>query len=240
MNTIAWIFILIGVLVARQIQRGRVMQIPQDLGDAFIAVASGDTDGLGEVLNRRGEDAAPTTADLAIYKLTAGVTGGLTTATGSVAEALGGAFKDLQGVSDLALAAVILGERAKGYRWASTGPDYYDCSGLMWRACQGIGYDGSRFSTATIRSRKEFKRIDPPGMQGPGVAAAVVNDIVLWPAGSGGITGHMGVITGPDKFYSARSVKSGIGESKISTFRKTTPIYLRYVGPRASRDPFKK
>ena len=240
MNTIAWLLVLSGLLIGRQVTRGRVMNIPEDIGDAFIAFASGHTDGLSEVLSRRGDSAAPTTADLAIYKLTQGVTGGLTTSTGAVADALAGGFKQLEGVSDIALAAIILGERAKGYRWAATGPDYYDCSGLMYRACQAIGYGGSRFSTATIRSRKEFKVIDAPATQGPGFTAATINDIVLWPAGSGGITGHMGVITAGDKFYSARSVKSGIGESKISTFRKTRPIYLRYVGPRTnSKDPFK-
>jgi hypothetical protein len=217
------------------------MNISQDLGDAFIAVASGDTDALGEVLTRKGEDAAPTAADLAIYKLTAGVTDAFGIAVPAIAGGIGDAFGQLKdGVGNLALAAILLGEHAKGYRWTATGPDYYDCSGLMWRAAQGIGYKGSRFTTASLPSRKEFKRISAPGMQGPGVAAASINDVVLWPPGSGGVTGHMGVITGPDKFYSARSVRSGIGESKISTFRKTTPRYYRYVGPRASVDPFAK
>lgn len=235
MNTLAWLFILAGILTARQVSRGRVMNISQDLGDAFIAMASGDTDALGEVLTRRGEDAAPTAADLAVYKLTQGVTEGLTTATDSIAQGIGNSFSDLaNGVNNLAIVAVTLGSRAKGYRWAATGPDYYDCSGLMWRAAQGIGFTGHRFTTSTIQLSKQFKRISPPGMQGPGVIAATVNDVVVWP------THHMGVITGVDKFYSARSVKSGIGESKISTFRNSTPVYYRYVGPRKSVNPFGK
>ncbi len=240
MNTIGWLFILSGIVIARQVARGRVMNLPEDLGDAFIAFASGDSDALGEVLGRRGEAAAPTAADLAIFNLTEGVTTGLTTGIGTTADAIGKGWGQLTGgIGNLALAAIMLGEKAKGYRWAATGPDYYDCSGLIWRACQGIGYKGSRFSTATIRSRKDFKIISAPATQGPGVTAAGINDIVLWPAGSGGVTGHMGVITGVDKFYSARSIRSGIGESKISTFRKPRPIYLRYVGPRGSTDPFK-
>lgn len=209
MNTIGWLFIMAGILIARQVARGRVMDLPEDLGDAFIAFASGDTDALGEVLTRRGDSAAPSAGF--VEGEIRGVNVGAGSATG------------------LAAIAKTLGQKAKGYRWAATGPDYYDCSGLMWRAAQEIGYKGSRFTTASIRSRKEFKEISAPRTQGPGVSAAVVNDIVLWPAGSGGVTGHMGVISGPDTFYSARSVRSGIGDAKISTFRKTRPIYLRYI-----------
>lgn len=240
MNTIAWLFILGGILIARQVSRGRVMNLTEDLGDAFIAVASGDTDALGEVLTRRGDDASPTAADLAVYKLTEGVTDAFGTLVPTVAGGIGDAYKQLgDGIGNLALTAIMLGSRAKGYRWAATGPDYYDCSGLMWRAAQGIGYKGSRFTTATLPGRKEFKRISAPGMQGPGLTAATINDIVLWPAGRGGITGHMGVITGGNKFYSARSVRSGIGEASISGFRSKAPDYYRYVGPRGSVDPFK-
>lgn len=229
MNTLGWLFILSGILVARQVSRGRVMDISTDLGDAFIAIASGDSDALGAVLARTGESATPTTADEAIANLTEGVTGGLTTATGTIAQVIG---QGVEGITGLALAAVALGTRAKGYKWGAEGPDYYDCSGLMYRSAQVIGYKGSRFSTSDVRSHKEFKTISAPATQGPGLTGATINDIVLWPAGSGGITGHMGVITGPNKFYSARSVKSGISEASISGFRKTNPIYLRYVGPR--------
>jgi cell wall-associated NlpC family hydrolase len=209
-STIGWLLILAGIVIARQVSRGRVMTLPEDLGDAFIAVASGDTDALGAVLARTGDSARPSIA--------------------AVTEDLPGTETGIGNASGLAAAAKALGSKAKGYRWAATGPDYYDCSGLMWQACRAIGYKGSRFSTADVRSRSGFKEISAPATQGPGVSAAVVNDIVLWPAGSGGVTGHMGVISGPDTFYSARSVRSGIGDSKISTFRKTRPIYLRYVG----------
>lgn len=209
MNTIGWLFIFAGIIIVRQVAKGRVMNLPEDLGDAFIAFASGDTDALGGVLARSGDSATPTASAVDNSTQVVG-TGG--TASG------------------LAAAAQLLGSKAKGYRWASTGPTYYDCSGLMWKACQAVGYRGPRFTTATVLMQREFKRISAPGTQGPGVTAAVVNDMVLWPAGSGGVTGHMGVITGPDKFYSARSVRSGIGEATISGFRKTRPIYVRYVG----------
>jgi cell wall-associated NlpC family hydrolase len=218
-NTLGWLFILSGILIARQVSRGRIMEISTDLGDAFIAVASGDSDALGEVLGRKGEAATPTAADEAIANLTEGVTGAFSITANSLADGIGEAANQISGI---AVAAIILGSKAKGYRWASTGPDYYDCSGLMWRACQGVGYKGSRFSTASIGGRKEFKKVASPS----------VNDIVLWTAGRGGVTGHMGVVTGPNRFYSARSLKSGIGESGISSFRKVPPVYLRYVGPK--------
>lgn len=224
MNTIAWLLILGGIVVARQVSRGRVMNLSEDLGDAFIAIASGDTDALGGVLSRSGDSATPSQAEQPV--------------SGAIADTIDKATQVAAGVN-LANVSQQLGSKAKGYRWTATGPDYYDCSGLMWRAARGIGYTGPRFTTATIRALSSFKKISAPGTQGPGLTAAQVGDIVLWPAGSGGVTGHMGVITGANKFYSARSVRSGIGESSISGFRKPTPIYLTYIGTRKSMDPFR-
>jgi cell wall-associated NlpC family hydrolase len=208
-NTIAWVLILVALLTLRQVARGRTLQLGEDLSDAFLALIRGDSAELTSVLARTGTGNAPVAAigDAA----SSGATAAAATPKG------------------LAAAVVARGEKAKGYRWGATGPDYYDCSGLVWRGLQDIGYTGARFSTATIRSRKQFKTISSPAMQGPGLTNAGTGDIVLWPAGSGGVTGHMGVITGPNRFYSARSVRSGIGESSISGFRKTTPVYLRYT-----------
>lgn len=211
MSTIGWVLILFGALLIRQVSKGRALNLPEDISDAFLALVSGDTDGLSGVLTRTGDAATPTVAD-------------------AVTNQVGQIVANIS-ASGLAAAAIKRGKAAKGYRWAATGPDYYDCSGLIWRACQDIGYGGSRFTTADIRLRSGFKRIDPPGSEGPGFIGATINDIVLWPAGSGGVTGHMGVITGPNKFYSARSPRSGISEASIASFRKTKPIYLRFTPP---------
>jgi cell wall-associated NlpC family hydrolase len=210
MNTVAWVLILVGMLTLRQVSRGRTLQIGEDLSDALLALVRGDTTDLTAVLARTGTGNAPTTAigDPSVAK----------DATPAASRPKG-----------LAAAVVARGEKAKGYRWAATGPDYYDCSGLVWRGLQDIGYTGTRFSTATIRSRDHFKVISSPAMQGPALTNAGPGDIVLWPPGSGGVTGHMGVMTAPNRFYSARSVRSGIGESAITGFRKTTPIFLRYT-----------
>lgn len=199
MTTIAYLFILVGALIARQVSVGRVKDLNGDLSDAFLALTRGDTAGLTAVFARKG-DATQAVA-------------------GTDPSDLGPGTIQAAGKGGLATVAVGLGSTAKGYRWAATGPDYYDCSGLMWRACQRVGYKGSRFTTESVLNQKGMVR----------TLDNSVNNMVLWPAGSGGITGHMGVITGSDQFYSARSVKTGIAYGKISTFRKTNPIYIHFI-----------
>lgn len=199
MTTIAWLLILMGVIIGRQVSVGRVKDLNQDVSDAFLAITRGDSKTLAEVFSRRGD--------------------ATTTANGSDPNSLGSGQLTYVGKGGLGTVAQGLGAAAKGYRWAATGPDYYDCSGLMWRACQRIGYTGPRFTTESVLNQKGMVR----------TLDNSVNTMVLWPAGSGGVTGHIGVITGTDEFYSARSVRSGIGFSKISTFRKTNPIYVRFT-----------
>lgn len=225
MNTLGWFLILGGILVARQVSKGRVSNISQDLGDAFIALVSGDTKAFTEVLKRSGESSTPTSAESAISNLTAGVTGGITTAGTAIGSGVVGGLVP----AAIMAAAITRGTHAKGYEFGATGPDYYDCSGLIWRAFQdGARYKGPRFTTTSFQSIKEVKRIAAPGQQGPGLTLAAAGDYVVWNGGDGG--GHMGVVTGPNKFYSARSTESGIGESPINGFHSGTPMYFRYVG----------
>jgi len=202
-NTLAWILILAAIVIGRQVAKGRALNLPDDLSDAFLAFTRGDTNALTEVLSRTGDSATASSADLE-----------------AVGKSVGGIVTDAAAHAGIAGAAISLGTKAKGYRWAASGPEYYDCSGLMYRACQqGAGYKGPRFNTTSVLQQTGMQRTNNP----------TTGDMVLWPVGSGGVTGHMGVITGADEFYSARSVKSGIGYSKISTFRKPPPIYVRYV-----------
>lgn len=205
MSTLAWILILVGGLIARQVSKGRVMDIGTDLSDAFLAIARGDAAGLTAVLARTDDSSTPAVATLTASQ------------TSTVSQSSG-----------FAHTAQALGAKAKGYKWTAVGPDYYDCSGLMYATAKALGYKGVRFTTFTIGAHKEFQRIGSPATEGPGVGGksvgAGVNDLVVWP------THHMGVIVGPDEFYSARSKESGIGTSKISTFRSDTPVYYRYVG----------
>jgi cell wall-associated NlpC family hydrolase len=232
MTTIAWLLLLSGIVILRQVSKGRVQNLGEDLSDAFLAITRGDTKGLTDVFAREGENDEPMFADLG-DALAQGVMGtaGATVATGAdISKAIGGQIKGLEakGNKSLVIAAAILGSKAKGYRFGATGPDYYDCSGLMFRAAQMIGYKGGRFTTFTIGTNKAFREVQAPNVQGPGTngsAGAGIDDIVCWP------THHMGVVSGPDRFYSARSVKSGISEARISTFRNgAKPKYYRFVG----------
>lgn len=198
MSTLGWLLILVAILIGRQVMAGRVLNLKQDIGDAFLAIARGDTSSLTEVFSRTGE--------------------GLTASQGGDTGGSTGTLTKVPANHSIVEAAVQLGSKAKGYRWSATGPDYYDCSGLMWRACQRVGYTGPRFTTADVLRQKGMSK----------VTDGQVGDMVLWPVGSGGLTGHIGVMTAADEFYSARSVASGIGFSKISTFRKVPPVYVRF------------
>lgn len=206
MTTVAYVLILAAIIVAKQTAAGRVMNLGEDISDAFLALARGDAKGLTEVLARKGDS---TTLD----------SGQEGTFAPHVAGAADGSM------SGVAAAAVNLGTAAKGYKFTATGPDYYDCSGLMWRACQKAGVfptsgKGSfRFTTYDVGSRTAyFHKVSNPA---PG-------DIVVWP------THHMGVITGTDKYYSARSEKLGIGYSTISG-HGDSHYYLRANGSVANQ-----
>ncbi len=235
MTTVAWILLLAGLLVIRQVTKGRVSNIGEDLADAFLAITKGDTKELTAVLAREGEANQPTFAALgdALGNATLGVAGATGTTADTIAKAIGGQLDDIEtrANNSIGIAAIMLGKKAKGYRFTAAGPDYYDCSGLMYRAAQKVGYKGGRFTTFTIGTNKAFREIPGPKFQGPSADGAVnslgagIDDIVVWP------THHMGVVTGPDQFYSAKSVKSGIGFGKISTWRNgSKPKYYRYIG----------
>lgn len=60
MNTLGWIFILVGGVIISTVSRGRVMHLNTDLSDAFLALIRGDAAALTEVFKRTGDD---TTAD---------------------------------------------------------------------------------------------------------------------------------------------------------------------------------
>ena len=203
MNVLAIVLILIGILVMDLARRGRITHLGDDLPDAFLAFFRQDADAFGEVISRHGDDA--TASETAWRDI-----------GGSVADTLTDvASKSRTASTGLAAECIKLGSAAKGYKWTATGPDYYDCSGLIWRACTNLGiYSGPRFTTYTIGALSTFVRVTSPA----------VNDIVVWP------TRHMGVVTGPDKFYSARSRRTGIGYGTISTWARSSPVYYRPKG----------
>ena len=201
MQTIGYLAVLLGVLLVRQVVKGRAKETPQDLRDLFVGFITADTQQIKATLTQSGTNIDST--------------GGSEVAVSS------GAFpKGTTG--DLVAEVMRLGNAAKGYRLGATGPDFYDCSGLVWRACRNLGYyDGMRFTTATFAAAAMTqggwcKRI-PESMRAAG-------DIILWR------THHMGVSTGGDGMYSARSTAKGIGESTVSgdsDFFGYAPSYWR-------------
>jgi hypothetical protein len=203
MTTIGYIFILFAFLLIRAISRGRIENLPQDLGDAMTAIFTANGDALKEVANRTG--------------------GGLDTATPAEATASSEGKSGLGNGTGLLAEVKRLGSGAKGYRLGATGPTYYDCSGLVWRAMKNLNiYKGIRFTTHTFAIQS--KSFATP------VTSFQVGDIVLWE------NHHMGVVDSPTSCYSARSVKSGIKSGPLSVFThefRVTPKYYRLIAPGA-------
>lgn len=199
------LFIVTGALLLRQALVGRASNIPDDMRDLATALLSGDTEEVGSVMKRRGDGGASDTG---------APSGGYTeipTPTNPASVARSHA---------LAAKVAELGE-GKPYVSGATGPNAYDCSGLVWRACKDLGYyNGGRFTTHM------FTRIT--GGWCRMVVVPVEGDIVLW-AGH-----HMGVCTGSDSMYSARSstANPNIGTSSISgdaTYFGGLPSYWRVL-----------
>jgi len=189
MNTFGLIFMLAGFMLGRQVVAGRVKETPQDFRDITLAVLSGDFPSLQSTLAQRGKNVSPDVSS--------------TVAAGTSGEAGISSLLGNPSGNGLLAKAVELGSKAKGYVLGAVGPDYYDCSGLVWRAMKDTGiYTGARFTTSTFTMQLagHITKTDTPA----------VGDIVLWPRH------HMGIVSGPDKMYSAMSPSLGIGYSPIN------------------------
>ena len=194
---VGYLFLIVGFVLARQVAVGRVGEIPGDAKELALAFLSNDMVTVKEVLSRRGENVP----------------------VGELGSAPTGTHPDNAILNE----AMRLGNAAQGYRLGATGPDYYDCSGLVWRAMKNLGmYDGARFVTATfatVANRQGWKQVSSPA----------AGNIILWPGK------HMGISTGGDGMYSARSVAKGIGESTVSGdsgyFGSSPMFYATQAGP---------
>ena len=188
----------------RQVIVGRAKNMPEDIRDFSVSLLSGDMEGVSEVTGRRGENVTVDSTE------TVGVE---STVTAGAA-----------GSNDLINEVKRLGEATKDsshpngkYVWGATGPSSYDCSGIIWRAVKNLGiYTGTRFTTSTIDS--------VAGGWAQRVTLPAIGDIVVWPGK------HMGIITGQDTYYSARTPAKGIGTATISGDSPTfgvQPVYWR-------------
>jgi cell wall-associated NlpC family hydrolase len=199
MDAVAYAMIVAGALLVREVAVGRAANTVDDVRDLFVAALRGDMNALRTVVSRRGKNLAVVGGDVSA--------GTSTTATGLGATVLAKAHE--------------LATRANNtYVYGATGPNAYDCSGLVWRALKDTGiYTGARFTThtfANVASGRFATRVDQPQ---PG-------DIVLWPD-------HMGFYIGPNRLYSALDTKDGIIESSL-TVSSGTPSYWRITGSNAT------
>jgi cell wall-associated NlpC family hydrolase len=201
MATIGWLFIFAALVIIDAVRRGRADDLPEDVTDTFVALVTLDGAKLREVSRRTGE--------------------GLTADKATVSDAPGAYAAGAGGASGAALLteARRLGEAAQGYSQnvaKRTGPDFYDCSGLVFRAAKNIGvYKGGSFNTQSfvVLGRKTWEQVK---------GEPQVGDVVLWQYY---LPAHMGIVSGPDRYYSARSRKSGIGEGSISDHGGTPAFY---------------
>ncbi len=201
MTTVAWVFILVGLYLIRGLSKGRtIAEAPNDLGDLFIGLVTGDQAQVKEVLARTSSSAVDAVNGEPVIQ---------------------GTFSVLPSKAGPAILqnAKRLGSAAKGYRLGATGPTYYDCSGLVWRTLKLMKvYDGPRFTVATFTTQVKCIQVTAKTAQ-PG-------DIVVW---FRALTHHMGIVEDPvaGTFYSARSSKTGIGTSHIAGFNTFDPTYWR-------------
>jgi cell wall-associated NlpC family hydrolase len=193
MDTIAWTAVLVGMLLIRQVAKGRVKNTPSDFKDMFVGLATGNFADVRTAFNQTGESGLVLTPSE------------LTAETAGVGDATGGGSGTIAGAVLLAEVQK-LGKASTGkYLWGAVGPARYDCSGLVWRAMKNMGYKGGRFTTFTF---------PPIGKKyGIEVKTPKPGDIAVWNKGA---HGHMGVVSGPNQMYAARSTATGIGFQSLS------------------------
>jgi len=206
MQTVAWFFLLIAVVIFRQVSKGRVQFLVVDLRDFFLALTRNDQAAMKEIASRSGEGLDAVSVDTSAV--------GDSTAVSAAA----GAALGVSGSSTANGAALLAEARKLGtaaghhYSWGATGPTSYDCSGLVWRAARNIGvYKGARFTTHTFTSVAKGWATE--------VNTPAIGDVVLWGE-------HMGIVSGTDRYYSALSSKTGILEGSIKA-HPGTPSYWR-------------
>jgi cell wall-associated NlpC family hydrolase len=95
----------------------------------------------------------------------------------------------------------------KPYEWGGTGPDAYDCSGLVWAAYQSAGVDIPRTSQAQWAALPHV----PPADVRPG-------DLVFFPGSDGTFTapGHVALVIGGGQMIQAYAAGTPIEVSALN------------------------
>ena len=94
----------------------------------------------------------------------------------------------------------------KPYLWGGTGPDAFDCSGLVMQAYAGAGISIPR------TSQEQWA-------WGPQVSTPEPGDLVFFAGADGTVTspGHVGIVTGPDTMIEAYGTGYPIRYSQFGT-----------------------
>jgi hypothetical protein len=107
-----------------------------------------------------------------------------------------------------------LAQRGKPYRWGGTGPDAFDCSGIIYMAYRNAGLTIPR----TTFGQWPFGLRVQPGSEQAG-------DLVFFNAGPGTSKdhpGHVGMVVSPGKMIEARC--TNCGPIKVTTYGDRTNI----------------
>ncbi|WP_424536244.1 NlpC/P60 family protein [Sphaerisporangium viridialbum] len=116
--------------------------------------------------------------------------------------------------------AYALAQRGKPYRWGGTGPDAFDCSGIIYMAYRAAGLSIPR----TTFGQWPFGATVAKGSEQPG-------DLVFFNAGPGTSSsspGHVGMVVSPGKMVEARCTLCG--PIKMTTYRDR-PNIVGYTRP---------
>lgn len=199
MTTLGYVFLLVALLLIRGASKGRsIAQLPGDLWSMLNALIGGDQVGLSSALGLTGDTQDATTI-----------------AAGTPTPATGGSSA---GGTTLLSECKRIGN-GKPYRLGTTGPNSFDCSGLIFRAMSNLAmYKGVRFTTFTfaVQCRSIVTK----------TSTAAVGDLIVWH----GVPEHMGIIDGADSFYSALNPRVGIKSLSIKAMGGH-PLFYRPIGP---------
>jgi cell wall-associated NlpC family hydrolase len=126
----------------------------------------------------------------------------------------GGTFEGAPATGVGRAVQVALAQVGKPYRWGATGPDRFDCSGLISYAYMQAGLLQSRLTSWGFASSPKFGKVR--------AQAAAPGDVVWKP-------GHVALVIGPGQIVEAP--RTGI-PVRTRTYRPTEfPLTLRYKGP---------
>jgi len=119
-----------------------------------------------------------------------------------------------------------LGHSARGYSETldgGTGPNYYDCSGLIQKGLTALGVQGVPRDTEGQWAWLKTKGVAHQGM--PGKGDLQIGDLVYATfAGDNEVPGHVGIYVGGGQIYSAEDPANGIGLSSIASWQQSGTV----------------